>query len=167
MRTLGVATFGLLLLASGAAAVAQGVKTPSGADIARGRYMVKIAGCNDCHTPDYAEKAGAVPENGWLTGSPVGFQGEWGTTYPANLRLVINAMTEAQWMARACQPMRPPMPWFALRDMTDGDVRAIYRYVKALGPAGQSAPAYVPPGGKPITPVIVFPASQQQPPPTR
>lgn len=31
-------------------------------------------------------------------------------------------------------------------DMTDQDLLAIYHYVRALGPAGQPAPEYVPPG---------------------
>lgn len=48
------------------------------------------------------------------------------------------------------------MPWFALRDMTGSDVRAIYRYVKSSWPAGQPVPAYVPPGGNVATPFIVF-----------
>jgi len=123
--------------------------------IDRGRYLVKIAGCNDCHTEKYASKAGAVAEREWLTGDTVGSQGPWGTTYPANLRLVIANLTEAQWMTAARQPRRPPMPWFALRDMTDSDVRAIYRFVRSLGPAGAPAPAYVPPGGLVTTRFVI------------
>ena len=34
--------------------------------LARGEYLVRIAGCNDCHTPAYAERGGEVPgRNGW------------------------------------------------------------------------------------------------------
>jgi mono/diheme cytochrome c family protein len=124
--------------------------------VERGRYLARTAGCNDCHTPHYPEKAGDVPEREWLTGVPVGFQGPWGTSYPANLRLLLNDMTEAQWLARARQPMRPPMPWFALRDMTDDDLRAIYAYVRSLGPAGVPAPVAAAPGAKVDTPYFVF-----------
>ena len=46
-----------------------------------------VASCNDCHTPGYMQKGGAVPVGEWLTGTPVGYQGPWGTTYAANLRL--------------------------------------------------------------------------------
>jgi hypothetical protein len=53
---------------------------------------------------------------------------------------------------------RPPMPWFALHDMTDRDLRAIYRFVKAQPVTGEPAPAYVPPGEEPKTPYIQFPA---------
>jgi hypothetical protein len=45
--------------------------------------------------------------------------------------------------------------------MTQPDLRAIHRYVRALGPAGKPAPAYVPPGREPQGPVIVFPAPPQ------
>jgi len=55
----------------------------------RGRYLVKIAGCNDCHTAGYAETAGKVPEKQWLTGDQLGWRGPWGTTYAANLRLYM------------------------------------------------------------------------------
>ena len=50
------------------------------------------------------------------------------------------------------------MPGPSLRAMTDDDLRAIYRYVRALGPAGGAAPAYAPPGQKVAGPVVVFPA---------
>ena len=122
----------------------------------RGRYLVRIGGCNDCHTAGYPEAAGNLPEAQWLMGSPVGFKGPWGTTYPANLRLALAPMTEAQWLARARSEMRPPMPWFNLRDMTDDDLRAIHAYVRSLGAAGRPAPAYAAPGQKVDTPYIVF-----------
>lgn len=122
----------------------------------RGRYVVQIGGCNDCHTAGYMETAGQVAEAKWLTGNTLGFQGPWGTSYPANLRLTLNSMSEAQWLARARSEMRPPMPWFNLRVMSDGDLRALYRYVKSLGPAGDPAPAFAPPGQPVSTPYIVF-----------
>ncbi len=78
--------------------------------IEHGRYLIVTGGCNDCHTPGYPESGGKTPQAEWLTGNAVGFQGPWGTTYPANLRLTVQKMSEAQWLARARQPMRPPMP---------------------------------------------------------
>jgi mono/diheme cytochrome c family protein len=130
--------------------------------VARGRYLVQIAGCNDCHTPGYMETAGNVEESLWLTGSPVGWHGPWGTTYPPNLRLVVGRLTEAQWLVYARNEWRPPMPWFALRDMTDEDVAAIYRYLRHLGPAGEPAPAALPPGVAPPEPVFRAPQPPAQ-----
>lgn len=124
--------------------------------IERGRYLVITSGCNDCHTPGYAESGGKTPESQWLTGSPVGFQGPWGTSYPANLRIILSDMSEKQWLKRAHSPMRPPMPWFNLSQMTDKDLRAIYHFVRSLKRAGKPAPAYVPPGQAANTPYIEF-----------
>lgn len=130
------------------------------ASIARGRYIVRIAGCNDCHTAGYAASGGTIPEKDWLLGDTVGWHGDWGTTYPPNLRLVLSAMNEDQWVKSAKTVQgRPPMPWFALRDMTEQDLRAVYRFVRQLRPVGTPSPAYVPPGTTPAGPVIRFPAA--------
>ncbi|MGH8194096.1 MAG: cytochrome C [Woeseiaceae bacterium] len=128
----------------------------------RGRYLVKIAGCNDCHTPGYAMMGGNVPENEWLTGDRLGWRGPWGTTYPINLRLYMQDLTEDQWIqvAQTVQS-RPPMPWFALHDMSQDDLRAIYRFMRSLGPAGEPAPNFVPPDQEPKGPYILFPAAPE------
>lgn len=128
------------------------------ASIERGRYLAKVAGCNDCHTPGYAMSGGNVPEAQWLVGDHLGWKGAWGTTYPANLRLVLGRLSEDDWVKVARNARyRPPMPWFALRDMTEDDLRAFHRYVRSLGAAGEPAPAYVPPGETPRGPFVSFP----------
>jgi mono/diheme cytochrome c family protein len=129
------------------------------AAVERGRYLAKIGGCNDCHTPGYLQNAGKVPENVWLTGSDLGWRGPWGTTYASNLREKVGHMSEAQWLqfARTAQ-LRPPMPWFTLREMTDADLRALYRFIVYLGPGGGPVPAYVPPDQEPKPPYVTFPA---------
>src|SRR5437868_8662851 len=127
--------------------------------VQRGRYLVKVTGCNDCHTPGYAMSGGRVPESQWLTGDRLGWRGPWGTTYPVNLRLYMRDLSEAKWVQRAkTLETRPPMPWFALHDMTEQDLKAIYHYVNALGPAGEAAPVYLPPGKDPQQPYVQFPA---------
>ncbi len=126
--------------------------------ISRGRYVVKVAGCNDCHTPGYAQSAGTIPESQWLIGDRLGWQGPWGTTYPTNLRRFTQGMTEGQWLEIARQPTRPPMPWFALRDMSDEDLAALYHFIRSLGAAGPPAPSYVPPGQAVSTPVVLMPS---------
>lgn len=125
--------------------------------LAQGEYIVRIAGCNDCHTPGYAEAGGDLPKSQWLMGSPLGWHGPWGTTYPANLRLKLQDMDEAAWIQYSSQlHTRPPMPDFALRTLNDQDRLAVYRFVKSLGPGGQAAPAYLPPGQQPPMPYVDY-----------
>lgn len=132
--------------------------------IKRGEYLSRIAGCNDCHTSGYAQTAGQIPKEQWLMGDQLGWQGPWGTTYPSNLRLSMSKLTEQQWLEMAkTAKYRPPMPWFALRDMQEDDLKAIYQFVKHLGPAGQPAPAYLAPGQNAQGPVVRFPAPPVQP----
>jgi len=126
--------------------------------IERGRYIPRIAGGNDCHTPGYAETGGKVPEKDWLVGSSLGWRGAWGTTYPTNLRLYMQQVSEQQWVTTAHSTQyRPPMPWFALRDMSEADLRALYRFVRHLGPAGDAAPSFLPPEKAPQGPAVEFP----------
>ncbi len=137
---------------------AAGKSTSSSGAIERGRYLVRIGGCNDCHTSGYAMTAGKVAEEQWLTGDRLGWRGPWGTTYPANLRNFMAQMTEKQWLSFASTiETKPPMPWYDLRAMSSEDLRAIYRYVKASGPRGEAAPAYLPPEQEPQGPFILFP----------
>jgi mono/diheme cytochrome c family protein len=146
-----------LLLAVTAPALAQEAKKSDPA-VARGRYLIAIAGCNDCHTPNYPQSGGKTPEKDWLTGDALGWRGPWGTTYAANLRLSIPKTSENEWVKKAkTLQTRPPMPWFNLHHMSERDLRAIYRYVKHLGPAGKPAPDYVPPDKTPSGPYVQFP----------
>lgn len=157
MKYISRSTIALAIASAVFAATAQTSKAPT-SQVERGHYLVKVAGCNDCHTPNYGPNNGKVDENLWLTGDALGWQGPWGTTYATNLRLLLAGMSEQQWIshARTMQP-RPPMPWFNVRAMTDEDLKAIYAFTRSLGPAGSMAPAYVPPNAKAEGPVVRFP----------
>jgi mono/diheme cytochrome c family protein len=155
------ALLGAAALGAGSAAAESEKSSPLPPDVARGRYLVQIGGCNDCHTAGYISSAGQVEEKLWLLGDKLGWSGPWGTTYAPNLRLTAKDMTAEQFMTLSRSELRPPMPWFSMRDMKDEDVKAIYAYLKHLGPAGERAPAYLPPGQKPKGPVVLFP----EPPP--
>jgi mono/diheme cytochrome c family protein len=126
--------------------------------IERGRYVVNVAACNDCHTAGFGKSGGRIPESQRLMGDTLGFRGPWGTTYPINLRLYMNSFSMDQWehVAKSMQA-RPPMPWWVLHDMSLQDLRAVYAYVKWLGPAGEPAPTYLPPEKEPAGPVVQFP----------
>ncbi len=127
--------------------------------VERGRYLVQASGCNDCHTAGYPEAAGQVDERLWLTGSPLGWRGPWGTTYASNLRQVVASLNEQQWLQHARAPRRPPMPWFNLRTMSDADLTAIYHFLRHLGAAGGAMPAYVPADQEPQGPYVQFPSA--------
>jgi mono/diheme cytochrome c family protein len=134
-------------------------KQASSKQIERGRYLVMITGCHDCHTPNFLVNGGKTPEKEYLTGGMLGWRGPWGTTYPANLRLYFQNTTEDQWVQVAKEIQRlPPMPYFSLNAMAEGDVRAIYKYLRYLGPAGVTAPNFVPPDKEPPKPYVQFPA---------
>jgi hypothetical protein len=114
-----------------------------------GRYLVVIGGCME----------GNVPEDVWLTGDSLGWHGPWGTTYPPNLRLFMQNLSEDQWVTEAKNlRSRPPMPWFNLNTMTEEDLRAMYQYINSLEPKGEPAPAYLPPDQEPPPPYIQFPS---------
>jgi len=121
--------------------------------VTRGEYIVRIGGCNDCHTEAYAARGGDVPRDEWLRGSALGYHGPWGTTYATNLRLTVEGLDEAQWLAyTGSLHTRPIMPDFMLRGMHEADRRAIYHFIRSLGPAGEAAPAALPPGQTPPMP---------------
>ena len=155
-RALVVVTLAIASLVTGTA-VAQRKTTKLSAEAARGRYLVQIAGCNDCHTLGYTASGGRVAEHLWLTGDQLGWRGPWGTTYASNLRLLVKDMSANQFVKFTRREFRPPMPWFNLRAMTDHDLKAIYAFLKYLGPAGQPAPQYIPPEQTPAGPFVQFP----------
>jgi hypothetical protein len=116
-----------------------------------------MGGCNDCHTPGYAESAAATPESDWLAGNPVGFRGPWGTTYAINLRLKIASMSEDEWVAYAKSfKSRPPMPWYDVNVAPETYLRGFHRFVLSLGEPGDPMPEAIPPDQEPITPYVVF-----------
>src|SRR5215510_6035371 len=135
-------------------ATATAAAQDSGA-IARGRYMVVTGHCNNCHTAGYQQSSGKTPERDWLTGRDIGHRGPWGTTYPANLRINVNKMSESEWVAYAqTLKTRPGMPWWSVRETAPADLRAMYLFIKSLGPSDIPSRAALPPGEEPKTPVI-------------
>ena len=145
----------LLLAVSGT--VKADVHVAADSDIAAGRYLVVVSGCNDCHTAGYLATEGQVPESEWLKGSPVGWRGDWGTTYSSNLRLLAGTISEDGWvqMLRSLKT-RPPMPWMNIRNLSEPDARAMYRYIRSLGDPGERMPAAIDAVTEPVTPYIVL-----------
>jgi len=156
---IGLVMLGHQVMGGQARAQDTGARQSANTQIERGRYIVEIGGCNDCHTAGYAEAGGKAPETARLKGDKLGYRGPWGTTYPTNLRLSLSKLTEDAWLKYAKALMtRPPMPWFNVRAMTDADLRAVYQYVKSMpGGIGTAAPTALPPEKAPPQPIIQWP----------
>jgi len=50
------------------------------------------------------------------------------------------------------------MPWWALHETDAEDLRAMYQFIKSLGPPGEPAPAPLPADRKPAPPYMHWPA---------
>ncbi|MCC2656081.1 MAG: putative cytochrome c [Panacagrimonas sp.] len=134
------------LAAGEPAVVVAGSQPVSQVELERGRYLVRVGGCNDCHTAGYVADYGGVPEQDWLLGDDTAFVGRWGTTFASNLRLTMLRYTDDQWLARARSlEDSAVMPTERLRAMSDNDLLAVLRYVQYLGPRGEPAPQPLPP----------------------
>ena len=126
------------LLAAVAALSAAASMTPAGAAdpaaIARGKYLVTIASCHDCHTPGYF--LGKPDMARFLGGSEVGLE------MPG-----LGTWTDAQIVAAIQEGKRPDgrmlapiMPWHAFANLTKQDVDAIVAYLRSLPPVANKVP---------------------------
>ena len=126
--------------------------------IERGRHMIKTMGCNSCHTPDYMVKRSNILEEDWLVGGTLGFRGPQGTSYPTNLRLLLNNMSEEDWLVLTKQMREDsPMSWVMLSKTPEQDLRAIYKFVKYLGLKGTPALPRLAAGVLPTTQYVDYP----------
>jgi mono/diheme cytochrome c family protein len=123
-----------------------------GSAVIAGEYLVAIGGCNDCHTEGWDQAPGAVLPAQRLTGVAIGWHGPWGTSYAINLRLLMQQLSVEQWLQYVAT-MRP-MPLSNMRAMSEADLKAMYAYIRGLGPAGVPTPGDLPPDRMPTTPYI-------------
>jgi mono/diheme cytochrome c family protein len=107
--------------------------------VRRGRYLVEMGGCEDCHTP---QKRGQ-PLPGLNFAGGFVFEGPWGRVAAANITpdatgfsydneaMFASAMRTGYVKGRALSPI---MPWAAYRGLSDPDLLAIYSYLKTTPP---------------------------------
>jgi hypothetical protein len=125
----------------------------------RGRYLARVTGATAVTHPDICFQKERRRKR-YRSRVTVLDGGPWGTTYAKNLRLFVNEMSEEQWVGFAgVLKARHPMPWFNLNIMQAEDLKAIYQFIRYLGPGGQAAPGYVPSDQEPNTPFALFPSS--------
>jgi mono/diheme cytochrome c family protein len=136
------ALVGLTMLVNPASAVG-----PETAEVKRGRYLVGLGGCNDCHTPGYF--FGKPDTDRFLGGSEVGFEiPGLGVFHGPNLtpdKETGLGKWSSQEIAKAItkgerpdgRMLAPIMPWHAFASLTQQDVNAIVAFLKSL-PAVQN-----------------------------
>ncbi|MGA8639028.1 MAG: cytochrome c [Candidatus Sulfotelmatobacter sp.] len=118
--------------------------------VKRGEYLVQIAGCSDCHTP---QKRGQ-PKPGLAFAGGFELQGPFGTVTSSNItpdpsgisyydeNLFIQAMRTGRVGARSLNPI---MPWSVYRNMTDEDLKAVFAYLRTLNPVHHRVDNTLPP----------------------
>ncbi len=134
--------------------------------LARGKYLVSVMACTDCHTP--GSFWGAPDTARFLAGSEMGWAGPWGVVYARNLTPDSSGLatwTEDQIVTAIRTGNRPDgrqlapiMPWTDLTHLTDDDAHAIAAYLKNLPAVVHRVPDPLPPGKKATGSVLNFPA---------
>lgn len=119
--------------------------------VAYGRYLTRIGGCYECHTPH--DNKGPIEAQAFSGGWEM--IGPWGRNVTANLTphpdTFVGRATKAEFIGRfrafanftaANAPAAPKgrntvMPWIELSGMTDHDLGAIYDYLKTVTPVAK------------------------------
>jgi mono/diheme cytochrome c family protein len=132
--------------------------------VTRGKYLVTISGCNDCHTP--GALLGKPDFSRALSGSEVGFAipglGVFaGRNLTPDKETGLGSWTDDQIISAVTAGIRPDgrrlapiMPWQALSHLSSDDAHAIVAYLKSLPAVKNAVPG--PFGPKEIPSTLVF-----------
>lgn len=124
------------------------------AQIARGKYLVIVAGCSDCHTP--GALLGAPDMKRYLGGSDVGFaipgQGVFvGENLTPDKDTGLGGWTSEQIIAAIRtgktpegRDLSPVMPFAAFSHLADADAEAIAAFLKSLHPVSNKVKNFGP-----------------------
>jgi mono/diheme cytochrome c family protein len=140
--------------------------------VERGKYLVTIASCTDCHTPGHF--LGKPDLTRRLGGSEVGFEiPGLGVFYGPNLT-PDEATGLGRWSERDIitairtgkrpdgRMLAPIMPWAGLATLTESDAQAIAAYLKSLPPVKNKVPGPFGPGEVPTSFVMKIVAPSKQ-----
>jgi cytochrome c553 len=153
----GMLGVGMMLAASTAMAQAD-----NAAKIARGKYLMTIGACNDCHSPKLDPQQHPDPKRPFsgrpqTTQAPsqttteihasldlTAWAGPWGVSYGANLSPdaetgLKKRYTEASFIKTLRtgkkpegEDLQPPMPWELYKVFSDDDIKAIWAYLQSI-----------------------------------
>ena len=172
--SLTVFGLGLTLAVSLITSPAEGGQGASQAPAERGKYLVGITGCHDCHspkasgmTPDLTRALSGRPSTTQVPGPSkdevhasldfTSFAGPWGQTVASNLTPdaatgIGTRYNEASFitaMRTGKKPngtqIQPPMPNEVYQNMTDDDLKAIWAYLRTIKPIRNAVLAGAPP----------------------
>ncbi|TXK37658.1 cytochrome c [Pontibacter qinzhouensis] len=125
---------------------------------AKGKYLVTIGGCGDCHTP----KVKGTPVEGMYLAGGMEFKMPVGTLRSANITpdktTGIGTWTEEAFLKRfkdtatpealahqiAADDFNTIMPWSMYGGMEESDLRAIYRYLMSVEPVTSDIERFTP-----------------------
>ncbi|HEX9167942.1 MAG TPA: cytochrome c [Roseiarcus sp.] len=134
--------------------------------IARGKYLVTLASCNDCHTPGYF--LGKPDFSRTLGGSDVGFAipglGAFvGPNLTPDKETGLGKWTDDQTISAITagvtpdgRRLAPIMPYAGLSHLTSDDAHAIVAYLRSLPPVKNAVPGPFGPKETPTTLVFVI-----------
>jgi len=149
-NTLGV----IIVVGLGAAALLASPARADDAQIARGHYLVTIAGCSDCHTP--GALLGSPDMKRYLGGSDVGFAipgaGVFvGENLTPDKETGLGKWTDSQVIAAfrtgktpEGRELSPVMPYPALSHLSDEDAQAIVAFLRSLPPVSNQVKNFGP-----------------------
>ncbi len=102
------------------------------------------------------------PSGPWIASvaaTMTAWSGPWGTSYTANLtpdpetgtgqwteQQFVDTIRSGRHLGRG-REILPPMPWPAIRNMTDADLKAIYAYLRTIPAIKNRVPDPLPPAG--------------------
>jgi hypothetical protein len=117
--------------------------------VERGKYLVAIGGCTDCHTQGHF--LGHPDTSRYLGGSDVGFGSPMGVFVGSNLtperetglgkwsaQQIVTAITTGK--RPDGRMLAPMMPWRGLSVLTTPDALAIAAFLKSLPPVNNKIP---------------------------
>jgi len=119
-------------------------------EVARGSYLVAMAACTDCHTPQ--EKGQPIPGMEFAGGFP--FHEPKGDVVSTNITPAASGIgyyNDATFIQAlrvgkvGARPLHATMPWYFFGKMTDDDLKSMFAFLKTVKPVKHQMDNFEPP----------------------